>query len=802
MPQTFIWTLRFLGLCCLFIFLLAGDRYMAMKLSLPELNGAHTVKGLTASVSIIRDKNGIPHITGETQADALFGLGYAHAQDRLWQMETTRLIANGRLSEVLGSTSIPIDIYFRTLNFAGHVAASYPKLSSKTKGLLEAYTNGINAFLDSDDLKLPPEFLLLFHRPEAWQPADSLLVIKMMSVGLSTNMGAEISRALLSQQLTTAQLTDFYPPYPGDTPIILPQIIGDLYGTEPVHHLASSLPKMPITGASNNWVIDGRHTASGKPLLANDPHLELTAPSIWYLAHLQWPGGNVIGSTIAGLPLIVLGRNERIAWGFTNTGADVQDLYVEKVNPSDENEYLTPDGYVPFEIRDESIKVRFGRDLQLKLRRTRHGPVLSDHSSRVGNVTAEGHVIALEWTALTDDDRTIEAGLHIMEAANFSDFESALSSYSVPMQNIVYADIDGNIGFIAPAFLPIRSAENDLYGLIPAPGWLAKYDWQGVVPFEQLPRQYNPASGRIVTANQKIVPDDYPHFITSHWQPPLRAKRISQLLEKTARHDTRSFESIQADEVSDLARTLLPQLLHAAPISSDGQWALALLRHWDGDMNQSLSEPLLFTAWYRALTRLIYADELGTFFPSYWGFRPIFMKSVLDPNTTQSVWCDNIETASQENCSSIIANALDEAMADLRARYGDDRSNWIWGNAHKALHRHQILGQIPFLKNLFNIAVETGGGFYTINRGGHWFNSADPFTNIHGSGYRAIYDLSDLDQSVFIQTTGQSGNAFSPFYKSYVEDWARVAYVSMTTNSAAYSKDAVGHLTLEPLSID
>lgn len=796
------WVLRFLGLSVLLLFLLAGDRYMAMKLSLPELNGTKIVQGLTAPISIVRDKNGIPHISGDTQADALFGLGYAHAQDRLWQMEVTRRVAKGRLSEVMGSPSVPIDIFFRNLNFSDHVAAAYPKLSAATRVLLDAYTRGVNAVLTDAAVQLPPEFQLLLHRPKAWQPTDSLLVIKMMSVGLSTNMSREIDHALLSQQLSPAQLADFYPPYPGDDPIVLPQIVGSLYKQEVVRRLASSLPDMPITGASNNWVIDGSHTISGKPLLANDPHLELTAPSIWYLAHLEWPDGKTIGSTLAGFPAIVLGRNERIAWGFTNTGADVQDLYVEKINPENENEYLTPDGYALFDVRDEHIKVRFGRDVHLTMRRTRHGPVLSDHSNRSGALAPEGHVIALSWTALSDDDLTAEAGLRVMNATSFSDILSALSSYRVPMQNIVYGDVDGNIGFIAPALVPIRSPENDLHGLIPAPGWLAKYDWQGFMPFDQLPRQYNPASGRIITANQKIVPDDYPHFITAQWEPAFRAKRISDLLEKTDLHDLATFETIQSDEVSALARTLLPRLAQAVPQSEDGKWALDLLRHWDGDMNQRLNEPLLFAAWYRELTRLVYSDELGPLFQHYWGFRPLFMESVLNPEAPQSAWCDNIETDTPESCETIMAAALDAAMADLHARYGDDRTAWKWGAAHKALHRHTALGQIPILKDLFNIIVETGGGFYTINRGGHWLNAPEPFTNIHGSGYRAIYDLSDLDQSVFIQTTGQSGNVFSPFYKSFVEDWASVAYVPMSTNPADYEKQAVGRLSLQPLTAD
>jgi len=800
MRRTILRGLTFLGLGILFLMLLAGDRYMAMKLSLPELNGSKTVQGLTAPVTIVRDRNDIPHITGKTQADVLFALGYVHAQDRLWQMEIARRAASGRLSEILGRSSLPVDIFFRNLDFADHVAASYPKLPAKSRALIEAYTRGVNAVLNDPKLKLPAEFQLLMVRPEVWQPTDSLLVIKMMSVGLSTNMGSEISRALLSQQLSPGQLADFYPPYPGDAPIVLPQTVGKLYQPGPLRQLAAALPQMPTLGASNNWVIDGRHTKSGKPLLANDPHLDLTAPSIWYLAELSWPGGGVTGSTIAGFPVIVLGHNKRIAWGFTNTGADVQDLFIEKVNPENANEYLTPDGYAPFEVRDVHIKVRFGRDVDLKMRRTRHGPVLSDHSSRTKAVAPEGDVIALSWTALRDDDLSIGAGLKIMEAENFADFNAALASYQVPMQNMVYGDVDGNIGFVAPALVPIRSPENDLHGLIPAPGWLAKYDWQGFIPFDQLPRQYNPPAGVIVTANQKIIPDDYPYFITAQWQPPLRSGRIRALLKQTRKHDMASFEAIQADVVSDFARGILPDMLKAKPVRADGLWALDLLRRWDGSMRADRQEPLLFVAWYRALTRLVYADELGPFFHKNWGFKPIFMKSVLKPGAKQGIWCDNVTTDVRETCEEIATQALDEAMAGLQARFGHDRTQWMWGKAHEALHRHTTLGDTPILKNLFNLMVQSEGGFYTINRGGHWISAPHPYRNIHGSGYRAIYDLSDLDRSVFIQATGQSGNAFSSYYDSFLQNWAHVTYVPMKMDPAAYDADAVARLKLLPLT--
>ncbi len=792
------WSAMIVGGIALLLILIIGDRYMGMRLSPPVIDGAFSVDTINDIVDVIRDEHAIPHIFGQSEEDVYFGLGVAHAQDRLWQMEFSRRIGQGRLSEILGKSSLSLDVFFRTLNFKSSIETSLPRLSARVRRVLAAYAEGVNFIINDRSKPLPPEFLLLFHRPEPWTPSDSLLIVKVLSVGLSTNMFDEIERAQLVQSMNEQQIAEFFPPYPGDNAITLPDF-ADLYDQTFFNLDQASIFEPYKRGASNSWVVNGRHTKTGAALLANDPHLELAAPSIWYLAHLALPGGNVMGATIAGFPSIILGRNERISWGFTNTGADTQDLFVERLNPDNPDEYLTPDGYVSFDTREEHIGIRFAPDQKLVVRKTRHGPVLPQGWRGSERFLDDGYVLALQWTALEDDDRTAEAAIRVVDAANWDEALKALRFHHSPMQNIVYADIDGNIGFIAPARVPIRKPENDLKGLMPAPGWDARYDWDGYIPFEDLPLQYNPSSGRIVTANHKIVPDDYPYFITSQWQPPFRARRISDLLTGIDRHDVSSFMTMQRDEISQLALDILPLMLKADATTDEVRRALEKLRLWNGDMDENSAEPLLFVAWYRELARSVYADELAASFRRHWSFKPIFMQHVLSGETNQQ-WCDNIRTDNRESCELILGQALKSALDQLYQDHGADMSTWRWGESHKAVHAHGLFGSISYLTDIFNLEIPTGGGFYTINRGGHWFSRSKPFTNIHGSSYRAIYDMAAFENSFFMQSTGQSGNIFSPYYDQFINSWAQVDYVPMIVERSSIENKALGTLRLSPES--
>jgi len=776
------WSLISIGAAFCVLALLLLDRFGAARQSVSHHQGSLTLTGLINDVEITRDTNQIPHIFGSAETDVSFALGVAHAQDRLWQMELFRRVGQGRLSEIFGSGTLPADRYLRTLGLYRLADQSIPHFKPETQDILNAYAAGVNSFLTSRTSPLPPEFQFLFHTPEPWRAEDSVVMIKLLALGLSGNATRELSRARLSEVLTPVQIAQFYPPYPGDAPVALKDF-ASLFSQTPLRRIASSIPDFGPIGASNNWVVDGRWTASGNPLLANDPHLGMLAPSLWYLAHLSYPDRNVVGATIPGVPSIILGRNDHIAWGYTNTGPDTQDLYVEKLNPDNENEYLTPDGYAPFDERIETIGVRLGADETLRVRTTRHGPVLPGAFFGVDELTPTGHVIALAWTALTPEDKTIEAGHEITRARTFSEFKQALSTYVAPMQNMVFANVDGEIGFIAPALVPIRHEKNEGLGLMPTPGWIATNDWTGHIGFDSLPQVLNPAEGRIVTANHKIVPDNYPYSITHQWDLPYRAARIEELLSSTQAHTVDSFISMQMDNGSDFAERFSHLLLSLASDQPGTREARERLTAWNHAMDGAKAEPLIFTAWMRELTRLTFSDELKDQFSQNWHFHPLFMGNVLTNQTGQAVWCDDINTIGvSETCSQLVDASLELALKAIRETYENDLNAWKWSAAHPVVNRHIPGSFLPLLDETLSIVRPSSGGNHTINRGQHVISAERPFDNVHAAGFRAVYDLGNLNASRYMISTGQSGNPFSPSYDNLASGWAAGDSITIETD--------------------
>lgn len=790
-----IWVVRVFLLLIGLALLAAGGGWLWLRGSLPSYSGKATLVGLDRPATVVRDRNAVPHIAAESVADALFALGYVHAQDRLWQMEFNRRIGAGRLAEIVGEGALPTDRFLRTLGLYRLVESNYAKLDEETRSGLEAYARGVNAFLDARLGPLPPEFLILGVKPEPWRPADSLVWIKLMAWDLSGNMSAELQRARLLTRLSPSQVEEIMPLYPGDGPVALPDLRA-LYLDLPIERMLADLPLVEAANGSNNWVVGGGRSATGKPILANDPHLGLTAPSVWYFAHLSAPGLDAMGATFPGVPTITLGRNKRIAWGFTNTGPDVQDLYVEKIDPADPTRYLAPDGPRVFETRQEVIKIKNKPEEVLTVRKTRHGPVISDVNARAREVAGSGHVLALAWTALADDDMTAQAGAKIMRAGNWNEFVAALRDFHVPQQNMVYADVDGNVGLYAPGRVPIRKADHATKGLAPAPGWDATNDWQGFVPFEELPRAFNPPSGVIMTANHKIVPDDYKHVISREWTFPYRAHRLNALLAEQRTHSVEGFKRMQNDVVSLFARDILPLLLAAPASGAETAKLQAMLRHWNGAMEAGRAEPLVFYAWVRELARAIYADELGPLFDDHYEIRPIFLQNVL---TALPRWCDDVTTPATETCEERIRLALDRARAWLVTTYGDNPARWIWGEAHFARSEHRPFGRNPWLAKIFDVIVPSGGDGFTVMQAKHTIaDAAKPFAMVHGPGLRAIYDFDDLDRSVFVHTTGQSGNPLSERFRDFSKIWASGDYLPMSMRPSDYAPGALGTLTLVP----
>lgn len=784
--------------------------------SQPLTAGTLKLPGLRESVSIIRDRHAVPHIKAANAQDAYFALGFVHAQDRLWQLQMSKRIVAGRLAEILGVSALDTDRFLRTLGVRRNAEAILAQSSPETRAALQAYADGVNAYIDSRKGPLPPEFLILRTQPEHWEPADTLAWQTMMAWDLGGNWTQETLRMRLAQVLPVSRINELLAPYPGERPLRTMDY-GNLY-----RHLAplatamarveQQAPRGYVEGmGSNSWVVSGAHTRSGKPLLANDPHLGLQAPALWYFAQLQAPGLDVAGATLPGTPVVVLGHNQRIAWGFTNTGPDVQDLFIERLQPGSSQRYQTPAGWAELTTRTETIRVKGAPDVTLNVRETRHGPVISDVAEPVATAAAPlgaQFMVAFQWTALRADDRTLQAGLAMNRATDWISFLAALRDFHSPQQNIVYADVDGNIGFIAPGRVPLRRADNDLKGLAPAPGWDARYDWNGFIPFDQLPRSFNPPEGVIATANQKIVEDDYPYFLTSEWTVPYRYQRIRTLIDATPRHTMDSFGEIQKDTLSLAVRDALPLLLSArfasGPALAPRERALIeSLRKWDGDMQEGLAEPLVATAWLRELSRLLFEDKVGdALFNRLWEQRNVqqpMLNVLRNPGGLGAFWCDDSKTPEQEDCDDAIATAWHHAIADLDRRYGDNPGRWRWGKAHAARSEHKPFGKQPYLADLFNVKVPTGGDTYTVNVGRHNLrDEAAPFESVHAASLRAIYDLSDLAESRFMDSTGQSGNVMSTHYRDLTGKWAAVQYITMAPGHRAPGNEAFDTLVLQP----
>lgn len=784
--------------------------------SQPDTAGTVRLPGLSGRVTIVRDRNAVPHIRAASANEAYFALGYVHAQDRLWQMQMNKRIVAGRLAEILGPKGLDTDRFLRTLGVRRNAEAIFAQSTPETRAALQAYADGVNAYIDTRKGPLPPEFLILRTKPEHWEPADTLGWQTMMAWDLGGNWTQEVLRMGLSQVLPVARINELLAPYPGERPLRTMDY-GNLYRhLAPLASAMAAIERQAPAGyvegmGSNNWVVSGAHTRSGKPLLANDPHLGLQAPALWYLAHLQAPGLDVTGATLPGAPVVVLGHNARIAWGFTNTAPDVQDLFIERIRPGDPTQYQTPDGWAAFDTRTEVIHVKDAPDITLPVRISRHGPVISDVNEAVGTAARPlggQYAVAFQWTALRPDDRTLEAGLKMGVATDWASFTAALRDFHSPQQNIVYADVDGNIGFMAPGRVPLRRADNDLKGLAPAPGWDARYDWTGFVPFEQLPRSYNPPSGMVVTANQKIVGDDYPYFITSEWTVPYRYLRIRTLLEANQRHTPESFGAIQKDVLSLAVRDALPLLL-AAPLAHDShrppreRALFEALRHWDGAMDADRAEPLVVTAWLRELSRLMFEDKVGeTLFRRMWEQRNVqqaMLNALRAPQGAGAFWCDDTRTPGHETCADTIGIAWARALADLDERYGDNPKRWRWGKAHTARAEHKPFGKVPYLASLFNVRVPTGGDTYTVDVGRHNLRDEQaPFESTHAASLRAIYDLSDLSASRFMTSTGQSGNALSPRYRDWTGKWAAVESITIAPRRRPLGEDTFDTLVLTP----
>ncbi len=781
------------------VLLLAVALFVYSRRALPATDGALAMPGLQGEVRIERDADGIPTIHAANLPDLMYGLGVAHAQDRLWQLETHRRIGAGRLAEAFGEPALETDRFLRALGVRRAAAEQWAQTKGEARVALEAYARGINATLHGQMKARPPEMLVLGIHPEDWDPVDSLAWGLMMAWDLGGNWSSELLRLRLAARLPVERINELLPPYPGEQPLAIadyPAIYGAMHLDREIGEEAlAAAPPSGIEGVgSNNWVVAGSHTQSGKPLLANDPHLKLSAPALWYFARLEAPGIKVAGATMPGLPLVVLGQNEHVAWGFTNTNPDVQDLYIERIKADDPGQYLTPDGWARFETHEEVIKVKGRPEVKLLVRRTRHGPVISDSgiaNDILGRHQRPAYALAMRWTALDPDAELVSAGLGMARARSIDDFVAATRSWVAPMQNMVVADTAGHIGFVASGRVPVRKPQNDLKGQVPAPGWEARYDWAGFIAPDATPREIDPPRGWIATANQRVVPADYPHYLTNEWAVPYRHQRIEQLLQATPRHTPDSFGAMQSDVQSLAVPRILPWLLKAKSQHPLAPAAVKALQGFDGRMAADQAAPLIFWAWARQVTRGIFADEIGKdFYDRTIGGRTFrtALEGVLERN--DAWWCDDKDTPDvAETCAMQADAALGRALNELQASHGSDVSQWRWGDVHQARSEHRPFSKVKALARFFELRAPVGGDSFTVNVSQVSMKpdatTGELYLDEHGPSLRAIYDLADPKQSRFMHSSGQSGIPFSPQYRSFVERWAGVRYVPVWASGAA-----------------
>jgi penicillin amidase len=785
--------------------------------SFPTLDGELRVPGLSAPVQVRRDASDVTHIDAQSVADAYFALGYIHAQERSWQLEFNRRVMHGELSEVFGPATLDTDRLLRRLGIMRAAQAQWEGLPAEARALITAYANGINAFHATSSQALPPEFHLLGVKPGEWKPQDTVAWALMMALDLGGNWGTEFARLSALQAIGTRHLWELMPPYPGEAPATQVDL-AQLYRTLGVYRGDAAVrtsqvpPNTTLTQldawreglghlegvGSNNWVVSGTHTASGKPLVANDPHLGLSAPAIWYFAAIRAPvpGGkamDVIGATLPGAPGVVLGRTAGVAWGFTNTGPDVQDLYLEQIDPSNPRRYRTPAGWAEFEQREETIRVKGRPDEKIVIRSTRHGPVLSDGNKTYEDVVDTGrYALALRWTALDANNRTVVAGLQSNLAQNVDELVDAFAQHHSPMQNLVAADTRGKTVYRAIGVVPLRSAGDDIRGIAPAPGWEARYDWAGWVPAAQLPHADDEAiaaKGWLATANQRIHPADYPVFIGADWVTPERFDRIEALLAATPKHDVGSMHQVQADTVSLATQRLLPVLLRTQSKHPQAQAALAQLKGFDGNMRADSAAPLVFAVWADELTRALVGGKLGEAkLKSLYGkrtFRAGVERMLLDKDAG-AYWCAPL------TCDVQSARALDRALDRIVAMQGSDVAAWRWGVAHPALSGHRPFTNVALLARFFDVQVESGGDPWTVNVGQYWANMDKlPFATRHAPSLRAVYDLADPERSQFVYQTGQSGLVFSSRYRDMKDEWAQVRYRPLQLKPGAWVHESV-----------
>jgi penicillin G amidase len=774
-----------------------------LRKSLPQTRGMLTLSALHQPVEVLRDRWGVPHIYAQNTHDLFVAQGFVHAQDRLWQMESQRRLGFGRLAELIGKRAIDTDRYMRILGLGRAAQQDVAHLSDEARTTIEAYVRGVNAFITQNRTKLPPEFMLLRHVPEHWQIVDVLVWGKVMALSLSGNWSQEVLRAQMIAQVGSARAAQYQLTARTDLPFIVPADIRytpDL-GQSALDLAQSAQPWLNESNdrGSNNWVVSGARTKSGLPLLANDPHLGLTVPSIWYEVHLNAPDYHVAGASFAGVPGVVIGHNTQIAWGVTNSMTDLQDLYMERFDLSDAAglRYEYRGQWQQAELVYETINVKGGAPVIEPVRITRHGPIITPLTKADGS--RENNPLALRWTAL-DHSTLVDSILALNRATDWQSFRNALRKWDVPPQNFVYADVAGNIGYQLAGNIPIR-AQGD--GKLPAPGWNGEYEWQGFIPFEKLPMQFNPPEGCVVTANNQIVADDFVPPVRGEWSNGWRAARIRQLIQQYPLHDNATFARIHADQRSLSGLELISIAGRLPDGDALANQARAILSGWDGELHidsigatiavQLLDE--LKTAVFAPVSQTMHHVVGFGAFASRPGqdymarSLPQILAALISNNND---WFDDGRTWDQ-----ILALAWPKTLTTIRERLGDDPLKWRYGNWHTLKFNHP-LGAIPGIGKLFSRGpYPFGGNGDTVNVCGIT-TAPGGVTTYSTASLRIICDPSDWEQCRSIHPVGQSGHFLSQHYADFIKPWLNTEYHPMPWDRRRVEEMSQDKLTLTP----
>ncbi len=729
--------------------------YGFLSRSLPKTDGEIRIGSISQEVMVNRDGSGVPHLLAANERDLFIAQGYVQAQDRLFQMDLSRRQASGRLSEVIGEATVENDKYFRTLGLRRAAEASYDAYSSDAKQILGWFAEGVNLYIKEvkENGKMPVEFSILGYEPEEWSPVDSLTIGKYMAYDLGGHWESQAFRYYLLQHFPEDKAYELFPSYPDEAPYIIGK------HNLNIEESFASVITPPEFNGSNNWVAAGSKTASGKPILADDPHLSLSTPSIWYQMHLESPEMNVSGVIFAGIPGIILGHNEDIAWGVTNTGPDVQDLYIEKRNPAKGNEFLFNEKWEKAEEIEEPIKVKGKEPISYKITITRHGPVISEFAGDSGKDT----VLSLQWTAL-QPSKELEAILKMNKSSDWNQFEQALELFHTPAQNFVFASYDGTIAYKANGKIPIRKKGD---GLLPVPGWSDEYGWKGYIPYDQLPKTVNPEEGYISTANNKVIDDSYPYHISHDWAQPYRQMRIQEFLKSKDDLTAEDMMSLQMDQKNLQAKEFIPLFLSGMkePSTALEKEALSILSKWDYIDSKDEAAPLIFNLWMKSISDVLFEDQIPP------EMRKLFkgQKQAVDEllrnaaNGRESIWIEE-----KGGLQEVLSQSLSTAVKEAEDLQGSSPTKWKWGNYHQLAFSHPLSSVKP-LNYLFNREgrIPVGGSSVTVQAAA---NKDDGTVN-HGGSWRFVIDTQYMNTAYHLVGPGQSGHPLSQWYHDQMKDW-------------------------------